>query len=53
MQVKFGKKAPTVQQMQGRDKDAAAWNTVREWTGGAARVTPAIRATVARISEAK
>jgi len=46
---KFGKKV-TVQQMQGRDSDAAAWNTVREWTGGKAVVTPAIRQTVARLS---
>ena len=47
---KFGKKV-TVQQMQGRDKDAAAWNTVREWTGPKALVTPEIRASVARLSK--
>lgn len=50
MQVKFGKKV-SVQAMQGRDNNAAEWNTVREWTGPRATVTADIRATVARLAK--
>lgn len=48
----FGKikRSATVQSMQGR-ADAAAWNTVREWTGPNAIVTESIRATVARLAK--
>lgn len=51
MQVKFGKKAPRVQDMQGRDNEAAAWNTIREWTGGKAVVTAELRAIAKRLSK--
>jgi len=47
----FGKRV-LVQNMQGRPgTDAAAWNTVREWTGPKAVVTQAMRDTVARLTK--
>lgn len=49
-QRKFGRKPATVGQMCGGNAQAAAWNTVREWTGPHAEVTNAMRQTVERLS---
>ncbi len=50
MKRTFGKRR-TVQAMQGRDEQAAAWNTVREWTGPKAIVTPELERIAARLSK--
>jgi len=53
MKPTFGKKNITVGAMEARaplaSREAWAWGTARDWTGPLAIVTPAIRASVARL----